>query len=145
MTRVRFDCTVLLSKGQAHMARYEFHEGTSNKFWQIDLDGTSFTTTFGKVGTSGQSSTKSFDSEAKANAEHDKLVREKTGKGYGLVDAAGDPQAARKATARASSRCLNAKPSEKAEEETSGSERNPGVSIVQALHRVIAGTTANDA
>jgi predicted DNA-binding WGR domain protein len=83
------------------MARYEFHEGSSNKFWQIDLDGASFTTTFGKVGSSGQSSTKSFGSEAKAQAEHDKLVREKTGKGYTLVDAIGDLNAASQATARA--------------------------------------------
>lgn len=63
------------------MPRYEFSEGASNKFWQIELTGTSFTTTFGKIGTAGQSSTKAFDSEAKAALEYNKLVAEKTKKG----------------------------------------------------------------
>ncbi|MBP9085442.1 MAG: DUF4132 domain-containing protein [Kofleriaceae bacterium] len=69
------------------MPRYEFSEGASNKFWQIELTGTSFTTTFGKIGTAGQSSTKAFDSEAKAALEYNKLVAEKTKKGYRLVAA----------------------------------------------------------
>ncbi len=68
------------------MPRYEFSEGTSNKFWHIERAGTSFTTTFGKIGTAGQSSTKSFDSDAKATAEYNKLIAEKTKKGYQLVD-----------------------------------------------------------
>ena len=70
------------------MPRYEFSEGTSNKFWQIELEGTSFTTTFGKIGTAGQSSTKSFDTDAKAESEYNKLIAEKTKKGYQLVGAA---------------------------------------------------------
>jgi predicted DNA-binding WGR domain protein len=68
------------------MPRYELKEGTSSKFWQIDLAGSSFTTTFGRIGTAGQTSTKSFASDAKALAEHDKLITEKTRKGYALVD-----------------------------------------------------------
>ena len=67
------------------MPRYELVEGTSSKFWQIDLEGTSFTTTYGKIGTNGQSTTKSFADDAKAKHEHDKLVAEKTKKGYSLV------------------------------------------------------------
>ena len=64
-------------------ARYfEFVEGTSSKFWEISLDGTSFTTRFGKIGTDGQMSTKDWPSDAHALKEHDKLVAEKTKKGY---------------------------------------------------------------
>ncbi|MEI7893546.1 MAG: WGR domain-containing protein [Myxococcales bacterium] len=70
------------------MPRYEFSEGTSNKFWDISLDGTSVTTTYGRIGTDGQTSLKEFDSEAKAKKEHDKLVAEKVKKGYRLVSGA---------------------------------------------------------
>jgi uncharacterized protein (TIGR02996 family) len=68
-------------------ARYEFSEGTSNKFWQIALSDKSFTTTFGKIGASGQTTIKKFGSAEEAKKEHDKLVAEKVKKGYKLVGA----------------------------------------------------------
>lgn len=68
------------SSGKAR--RFELVGGGSNKFWEIALDGASFTTRFGRIGTAGQSSTKSFDSPEKAKKEYDKLVEEKTKKGY---------------------------------------------------------------
>jgi uncharacterized protein (TIGR02996 family) len=77
------------------MPRYEFSEGTSNKFWQIDLSGTSFTTTYGKIGTSGQTTLKQFKTEAEAKKEYDKLVAEKTKKGYELVGGGAAPAAAK--------------------------------------------------
>jgi len=64
------------------MRRFEFSEGTSNKFWEIELDGDSFTVRYGRLGTDGQTQTKTFDSPAKAQFEHDKLVAEKVKKGY---------------------------------------------------------------
>src|SRR5215468_7138954 len=64
------------------MRRFELREGTSSKFWQIEQDGASVTVAFGKIGTNGQAQVKTFPTEAKAKAEHDKLVKEKTGKGY---------------------------------------------------------------
>jgi predicted DNA-binding WGR domain protein len=64
------------------MPRYEFSEGTSNKFWEINLSGKSFTTTYGKIGTSGQTTIKQFKSDADAKKEYDKLVAEKVKKGY---------------------------------------------------------------
>lgn len=67
------------------MPRYEFSEGSSNKFWEIELDGSSFTTKYGKIGTDGQVTLKEFDSEDKAKKEYDKLIAEKTKKGYELV------------------------------------------------------------
>jgi len=64
------------------MPRYEFSEGSSNKFWQIDLTGKSFTTTYGKIGTGGQTTIKTFKTDADAKKEYDKLVAEKVKKGY---------------------------------------------------------------
>jgi DNA ligase-1 len=61
---------------------FEFVDGTSNKFWEIWMDGTDVTTNWGKIGTAGQTKTKSFPDEAKAKKEYDKLLAEKTGKGY---------------------------------------------------------------
>src|SRR5512147_3087850 len=71
------------------MPRYEFSEGTSNKFWEIELSGTLFTTTYGKIGTSGQTTLKEFKSAADAKKEYDKLIAEKTRKGYVLVGEGG--------------------------------------------------------
>jgi predicted DNA-binding WGR domain protein len=69
------------------MPRYEFSDGKSNKFWEIELDGTSFTTTYGRIGTNGQTSMKEYDSTDKAKKEYDKLIAEKVKKGYKLVAA----------------------------------------------------------
>jgi predicted DNA-binding WGR domain protein len=66
------------------MAAREFHfqEGSSNKFWTIELGARSYTVHFGRMGTAGQTQTKEFSSEAAARAAHDKLVTEKIKKGY---------------------------------------------------------------
>lgn len=74
------------------MPRYEFTKGTSSKFWQIELSGTSYTTTYGKIGTDGKSTSKDFPDEAKAKKEYEKAIGSKTKKGYALVggDATGD-------------------------------------------------------
>jgi predicted DNA-binding WGR domain protein len=67
------------------MPRYEFVEGSSSKFWLIALTGKSFTTTYGRIGGSGASTTKSFSSPAEAAKEYEKLIGEKVRKGYELV------------------------------------------------------------
>ncbi|MFO0841797.1 MAG: WGR domain-containing protein [Gemmataceae bacterium] len=64
------------------MRTFVFNDGKSNKFWNIDLQGASFTVTFGKVGTKGQTQTKDFPDEDRARKAYDKLVAEKLGKGY---------------------------------------------------------------
>ncbi len=61
---------------------FEFKDGTSNKFWAISVAGDSHTVRFGKIGTAGQTKTKSFGTAEKAKADADKLIAEKTGKGY---------------------------------------------------------------
>jgi predicted DNA-binding WGR domain protein len=70
------------------MPRYEFSEGSSSKFWEIKLDGSSFTTTYGKIGTPGQTTLKQWKDASEAKKEYDKLVHEKTKKGY--IETAGD-------------------------------------------------------
>jgi len=61
---------------------FQFVEGTSSKFWAITLEGSAHTVEFGKIGTKGQAKTKEFASPAAAKADADKLVAEKTKKGY---------------------------------------------------------------
>jgi predicted DNA-binding WGR domain protein len=62
--------------------RFEFREGYSSKFWEIDVTGTDHTVRFGRIGTNGQSQTKSFSSEAAAQKDADRLIAEKQRKGY---------------------------------------------------------------
>jgi predicted DNA-binding WGR domain protein len=64
------------------MRRFELSEGTSNKFWEVDCEGVSLTVRFGRIGANGQVQTKTFASAAKAASERDKLIAEKTKKGY---------------------------------------------------------------
>ena len=67
------------------MARYEFSDGKSQKFWEIELEGNTFTVRYGRMGTDGQTSTKVFESPEQALKEHDKLVKSKVKKGYAPV------------------------------------------------------------
>jgi uncharacterized protein (TIGR02996 family) len=67
------------------MPRYEFCEGSSNKFWEISRDGSIVTTRWGRIGTDGQSKDKDLGSDEKAIKEYNKLIEQKTGKGYELV------------------------------------------------------------
>ena len=68
------------------MRRFEFSEGSSNKFWQVTVADHDLHITWGKIGTAGQTQTKSFASAAAAQQELSKLVSEKTKKGYAEVD-----------------------------------------------------------
>jgi uncharacterized protein (TIGR02996 family) len=64
------------------MRTFQYSDAKSHKFWNIDVSGTTFTVTYGKVGSAGQAQTKTFPTAAKARAEADKLIAEKTRKGY---------------------------------------------------------------
>ncbi|MET0403685.1 MAG: WGR domain-containing protein [Cystobacter sp.] len=73
------------------MPLYEFKEGSSSKFWEISLSGNSFTTRWGKIGTKGQEKTQRFSNAVEARSEYDKLVSEKTKKGYVLAQGLAEP------------------------------------------------------
>lgn len=74
------------------MRRFELIEGTASKFWEVELDGSDVTVRFGRIGTNGQTQTKTFADPSAAKKEHDKLVKAKTGKGYGEVAVAAGTQ-----------------------------------------------------
>lgn len=68
--------------------RFEFQEGGSSKFWEIEQDGSSVTVRYGRIGAAGTAKTTAFSGDAEAAKEVDKLVREKTKKGYQEVGGA---------------------------------------------------------
>lgn len=67
--------------------RCEFVAGTSAKFWEATQSAGLLTIRYGRIGTQGQSMTKSFDTPERAQRELDKLFAEKLRKGYREVAA----------------------------------------------------------
>ncbi|EMM71150.1 WGR domain protein [Leptospira weilii str. 2006001855] len=59
-----------------------YKDDKSDKFWNIEVSGTSFTVTYGKTGTAGQTQTKTFGNEKECKKEAKKLLSEKLKKGY---------------------------------------------------------------
>lgn len=95
------------------MERYELVEGRSAKFWEASVAGATLTVRFGRIGTQGQSKDKTFSDAAAAEREKDKLVREKTAKGYARTgDGAADGAAP--VPAQAPETAKTAKPAAKA-------------------------------
>lgn len=74
--------------------RFEFSDGGSNKFWDVERAGATLTIKFGKLGAAGQTQLKTFGSEAEAVAAEAKLIAEKTRKGYVAVGGARKPKPA---------------------------------------------------
>ena len=74
---------VVISGASSAAPRYfEFTGGTSNKFWEICQSGNALTTRWGRIGSSGQSKTKTYVDQAVAAKAAAKLIEEKTGEGY---------------------------------------------------------------
>ena len=59
-----------------------YMDAKSSKFWNIEQEGAAHTVTYGRIGTAGQSSTKSFESAEAAQKDAEKLIKEKMRKGY---------------------------------------------------------------
>jgi DNA ligase-1 len=70
------------AKGASAARRFEFADGSSHKFWEITVKGTEVTVRYGRVGSEGQKNTKNFADGAAAAKHADKLIAEKTDKGY---------------------------------------------------------------
>jgi predicted DNA-binding WGR domain protein len=97
---------------------FEFKDDKSNKFWEVELNGKELNLRWGKCGSDGQSQVKTFDSEASAQKEHDKLVAEKTKKGYkegGAVETITDEPKTKQASSAIDNNLLNAVKSEDVE------------------------------
>ncbi len=56
--------------------------GASRKFWEGTVDGKRLTVRWGRIGSAGQSKTKSFSDGAAVTKELNRLLAEKRGKGY---------------------------------------------------------------
>jgi DNA ligase len=61
---------------------FEYVDGKSSKFWEVAQSGCDVTTRWGRIGTAGQSKTKTFADETTAAKQAMKLIQEKTGEGY---------------------------------------------------------------
>ncbi len=72
------------------MRRFEFVDGKSNKFWEAKTEGPKLMVRFGRIGGTWQESDKLLADAEKANAEMEKLIREKTRKGY--LEVGGKPE-----------------------------------------------------
>ncbi len=92
--------------------RYEFVEGTSNKFWEIEPAGSGFTARWGRIGALGRNEKQyTFASAAEATKAGDKLVAEKLKKGYVAVGkAAKATKAASPAASGKAAKVVPAKP-----------------------------------
>jgi len=64
---------------------FENRDSTHNKFWQIEWGDTWFTTSWGKIGTLGQSTTKTFFNSDVCFREREKIINSKLNKGYAEV------------------------------------------------------------
>jgi predicted DNA-binding WGR domain protein len=83
---------------------FQFIDGSSKKFWAIELDGKAFTVHFGRIGTTGQAKEKAFVNDDAAKREYDKLILEKTRNGYvevasGISSAGATPEPRKAPTA----------------------------------------------
>jgi DNA ligase 1 len=75
--------TIIASSTSGNKPRYfEFVQGTSSKFWEVSQAGNAMTTRWGRIGSNGQSKTKTFGDEESAASAAAKLIEEKTGEGY---------------------------------------------------------------
>lgn len=61
---------------------FVFQDFKSQKFWSIDVVGTDVTVNYGKLGTDGQTQVKNFATTEEAEKAANKLIAEKTKKGY---------------------------------------------------------------
>ncbi len=74
------------SNPTAGMKRFEFIEGGSRKFWEIGQNGNEMSVRYGRIGTIGQTQSKTFADEARTGREVQKLINEKVKKGYRAVE-----------------------------------------------------------
>ena len=62
--------------------RFEYIEGASSKFWEITTNKREVTVRYGRIGSNGQTQTKSFTSDAAADTHALQQINSKLAKGY---------------------------------------------------------------
>jgi predicted DNA-binding WGR domain protein len=60
----------------------ENKSGAASKFWEVSVDGSDVSIRFGKIGINGQTTLKQFGSSEEASEQVEKMIKEKTKKGY---------------------------------------------------------------
>jgi predicted DNA-binding WGR domain protein len=70
------------SPATAGRRRFELVDAKSNKFWEVWVEGSNVYTQYGRIGSTGQTTLKAHGDEGAARRAMDKLIAEKTGKGY---------------------------------------------------------------
>lgn len=70
----------------------EYVDEKSSKFWELTLNGTSFTVRYGKIGSDGRESPKAFDTEEEAREAAEKLIDSKMKKGYVTASSGSNPE-----------------------------------------------------
>jgi predicted DNA-binding WGR domain protein len=68
------------------LRRFEFSKGTSNKFWEIGLEGVGLTTRWGRIGTEGQTRVQTLPDTEAAQRELNKQIAAKTKEGYRSIE-----------------------------------------------------------
>ncbi|MGC4115533.1 MAG: DNA ligase [Myxococcales bacterium] len=68
--------------GSGAKRHFEFVEGASSKFWEVEIKGNDQYVTYGRIGSAGQTKLKTFSTPEAAAADTAKLIAEKTKKGY---------------------------------------------------------------
>lgn len=71
-----------LKNYQAMKRNFIYNDEKSDKFWTIHLEETTLTVIFGKSNTAGRTNVKEFPTVEEAQKEAEKLIQEKTRKGY---------------------------------------------------------------
>ncbi len=62
--------------------RFVYQDAKSDKFWDIDFEGTTQTVVYGKTGTAGREVVKEFPTTEECTKESEKLILQKLKKGY---------------------------------------------------------------
>ncbi|MFK8003690.1 MAG: DUF1963 domain-containing protein [Polyangiales bacterium] len=75
----------------------EFAEGTSSKFWSVEVEGSTHIVRYGRIGTDGRSKESSFASDDDALADAEKQAGKKRKKGYADAEPSAPAPAAKKA------------------------------------------------
>ena len=75
------------AKSEVDQRYFELVDDKSSKFWEITVADKNVTVRYGRIGSTGRSSLKTFDTASDAENHAEKLIRQKTNKGYGETEA----------------------------------------------------------
>ena len=81
-TKAAANTTKQPSGGNVETRYFELENDKSSKFWEVTVTGIEVTVRYGRIGANGTSKVKGLKDEAAAQAHADKLIEQKTNKGY---------------------------------------------------------------